>query len=81
MQETQFQSLGQKNPLEKEVATHSYIFARELPWTEEPGRWRFMRPQTVRHDWATEHTTFASGASQKTYAELVQRNRWSKLIL
>ena len=35
MQETQFQSLGWKDPLEKEMATHSSILA--FPWTEEPG--------------------------------------------
>ena len=37
MQETQVQSLGQEDPLEKEMATHSSILTREIPWTEEPG--------------------------------------------
>ena len=37
-QETQVQSLGQKDPLDKEMATHSSILAWEIPWTEEPGR-------------------------------------------
>ena len=37
MQETQFQSLGQEDPLEKEMATHSSILAWGVPWTEEPG--------------------------------------------
>ena len=37
MQETQVQSLGQEDPLEKEMATHSRILAWEIPWTEEPG--------------------------------------------
>ena len=37
MQETQVPSLGQKDPLEKEVATHSSILAWRIPWTEEPG--------------------------------------------
>ena len=36
MQETQVQSLGQENPLEKEMATHSSILAWRIPWTEEP---------------------------------------------
>ena len=36
MQETQVQCLGQEDPLEKEVATHSNIPAWEIPWTEEP---------------------------------------------
>ena len=38
MQETQVQSLGQEDPLEKEMAAHSSILAWEIPWTEEPGR-------------------------------------------
>ena len=37
MQETQVQSLGWENSLEKEMATHSSILAWEIPWTEEPG--------------------------------------------
>ena len=38
MQETQVQSPGQEDPLEKEMATHSSILAWRIPWTEEPGR-------------------------------------------
>ena len=37
LQETQVQSLGRKDPLEKEMATHSSIVAWKIPWTEEPG--------------------------------------------
>ena len=37
MQETQVQSLGWKDPLEKEMATHSSILAWRIPWTEKPG--------------------------------------------
>ena len=37
MLETQVQSLGQEDPLEKETATHSSILAWRIPWTEEPG--------------------------------------------
>ena len=37
MQETQVRSLGQEDPLEKEMATHSSILAWEISWTEEPG--------------------------------------------
>ena len=37
MQETWVQSLGQEDPLEEEMATHSSILAWEMPWTEEPG--------------------------------------------
>ena len=45
MQETQVRSLGQEDPLEKEMATHSSILTWEIPWTEEPGRLQFMRSQ------------------------------------
>ena len=37
MQEMQVQSLGEDNPLEKEMAIHSNILAWKIPWTEEPG--------------------------------------------
>ena len=42
--------LGQEEPLEKEMATHSSILAWRLPRTEEPGRLQSMRSQRVRHD-------------------------------
>ena len=38
MLETQGQSLGQEDPLEEEMATHSSILVWKIPWTEEPGR-------------------------------------------
>ena len=42
MQETQVQSLGREDPLEKEMTTHSSTIAWKIPWTEEPGRLQFM---------------------------------------
>ena len=54
MKETWVQSLGWKDPLEKEMATHSRILAWKIPWTEEPGRPQFMGSQRVRHDLVTE---------------------------
>ena len=42
MQETWIQSLGRKDPLEKEMATHSSILAWEIPWTEDPGELESM---------------------------------------
>ena len=42
MRETQVQSLGQEDPLEKEMATHSNILAWKIPWTEEPGQLQSM---------------------------------------
>ena len=38
MQEMQVRSLGQEDPLKKEMATHSSILAWKMPWSEEPGR-------------------------------------------
>ena len=50
MQETGVQSLGQEDPLEKEIATHSSILAWRIPWTEEPGGLQSMGSQRVGHD-------------------------------
>ena len=50
MWETWIQSLGQEDPLEKEMATHSSILAWEIPGTEEPGGLQSMGSQRVRHD-------------------------------
>ena len=44
-QETQVQSLGQEDPLEKEMATHSSVLAWEISWTEELGRVQSMGSQ------------------------------------
>ena len=45
MQETWARSLGQEDPLEEEMATHSSIFAWKIPWTDEPGRLQSMETQ------------------------------------
>ena len=50
MQETWVQSLGQEDPLEKGMATHSSILAWRIPWTEEPGGLQQMGLQRVGHD-------------------------------
>ena len=49
-QETQVQSLGGEDPLEKEMATHSSILVWKIPWTEESGGLQSMGLQRVRHD-------------------------------
>ena len=49
MQETQVQSLDQKDPLENRMATHSNISAWRIPWTEEPGGLQSVGSQRVRH--------------------------------
>ena len=50
VQATWVQSLGQEDPLEKEMATHSSMLAWKIPWTEEPDRLQSMGSQRVGHD-------------------------------
>ena len=54
MQETQVQSLGWEDPLEKERATHSSILARDVAWTEEPSGLQSLGWQRAGHDWPAE---------------------------
>jgi len=53
MQEAWVRSLGQEDPLEKAMDTHSSILAWRIPWTEKPGGLQSMGSQVVRHDLAT----------------------------
>ena len=57
MWKTRVRSLGQKDPLEKEMATLSSILALRIPWTEKSGRLQFKGSPKVRHDWATNTVT------------------------
>ena len=50
MQQTQIQFLGWENPLEKEMATHSSIFAWKIPWMEEPSRLQSVGSQRIRYN-------------------------------
>ena len=52
VQKTQVWSLGQEDPLEKGMATHSSILAWRIPWTEEPGGLQSLGSQRVGHDWS-----------------------------
>ena len=54
MKETQIQSPGQEDPLEKEMATHSSILGWDISRTEEPGGLQSMELQRVRHDLVTK---------------------------
>ena len=58
MQETWVKSLGQEDPLEKEMATHSRIRAWEIPRTVEPGELQSMGSWGVEQDWAPLTFTF-----------------------
>ena len=53
MQETWVKSLGQKDPLEKKMATHSSILAWEISWAEEPGKLQSTGSQRVGHNLVT----------------------------
>ena len=64
MQVTQVPSQGQKDPLEKELATHSSILAWRIPWTEEPGGLQSMGSQRVEHDWASNTFLWAKNCSK-----------------
>ena len=57
MQKAQVRSLGQEDPLEKGMTTHSSILAMKNPWTEESGGLQSMRLQRIRHDWGTNTVT------------------------
>ena len=63
---TQIQSLGQEDPLEEEMATHSRLLAWKIPRTEEPGGLQPMGSQRVGHDWATNTHTY----NIKTFTQL-----------
>ena len=57
MLQTWVRSLDQENPQEKEMATHSSIFAWRIPWTEEPDELQSMESQRVGHDWVSNFTS------------------------
>ena len=59
MQETQVQSLGWEDALEKEMATYSSIVAWKIPWTEDPSRLQSMGSQRVEHNLVTKQEQHA----------------------
>ena len=58
MQETRVPSLGWEEPLETEPATHSYILAWEIPWTEESCGLQFMVAQRIGHNLTTKQQVY-----------------------
>ena len=57
MPETQVQSLGWEDPLEKGMAIHTNILVWRIPWTEEPGGLQSMGLQRIRHNQSNQHFT------------------------
>ena len=80
MQEMKVQSLGQKDPLEKEMTICSSILAWKIPWTEETGG-QFLGSQRVGHDWVIKHAHAALepiiiGAPHLTALTIGLSNNW-----
>ena len=71
MRETWVQSLGQEDPLEKEMATHSSILAWRIPWTEDPGGLLSTGSQRVRHDWAASLIIKEDSSQKKKYNDQI----------
>ena len=66
VQETWVRSLGQEDPLEEEMETHSSILSWKTLWTEEPGRLQSMGLQRIGHDWVTKTSTATNLANIMT---------------
>ena len=82
-EQTQVRSLGQENPLEKGMATHSSALVWRIPWTEEPGRLLSMGLQKVEHDWVTFSLYFPLKASvSRTLVRLnfISESLWAEKI-
>ena len=73
MQETPVRSLGQEDPLEEGMATHSSILAWRIPWTEEPGGLWYIGSQRVRHDWS-EHAYTVHNYRGKFLLAIIQKS-------
>ena len=70
LQETRVHSLGQEDPLEEEMATHSSILAWRIPWTEEPGR----APWGCKQLDTTERLTHSLTTAQETGQVVISDN-------
>ena len=81
MQKTQVWSLDQKDPLEKEMATHSSILACKIPWTEEPGRLT-VRWVTKSQTWLSDLTSTTNGSTgvQNSYNSNI-KDHWSQITI
>ena len=78
--EDMVQSLGHKDPLEEEMATHSSILAWNIPWTEEPGRgqspWGRKESDTLKQS-GTHSCRLISFSKTQRYRNIVDRNKSS----
>ena len=76
MQEICVRSLGQQDPLEEGMETHSSILAWRIPMTEEPGGLQSMGSQRVWHDWASMHEAQVPGCER-----IERKNIWWHVVL
>ena len=76
MQEMQMWSLGQEDPLEKEMAIHSSILAWEIPWTKVPGGLQSMGLQRDRHDLATKQQYITKSTKRVSMNLISHGKRW-----
>ena len=79
MEETRIRSLGQEDPLEKEMATPSSILAWETPWTEEPGGLQSTGLQRVGHDLETKQRDIMVKTSSYPVSVLEQKEAATQL--
>ena len=79
MCDTRVRSLGQEDPLEKGMATHSSFLAWRIPWTEGPDRLPSMGSQRVGHDWATVTFYEASCITKLWKMGVVMKKWWTWL--
>ena len=73
MRETWVRSLGQEDPQEKEMATHSSILAWRIPWTEEPGGFtvhRVTKSRTRLSDFTFRYANFFNLVTVNSYVDL-----------
>ena len=76
-QEAWVPSLGWEDPLEQEMATHSSILTRKMPWMEERGRLQSMGSQRLEHDWAGKQRQI-DGESQVTVSHWILSIQYSE---
>ena len=75
-QELPVPSLGQEDPLEADMETHSRILAWRIPWTEEPGGLQSIRSQRIELDSVIDHTCTSIGDTCRNFCI----NAFSKLV-
>ena len=79
MQEVRVRSLGQEDPLEKGMATHSSILAWRISWMEELGGLQSMELRRIRHNWATNtNTCVGAGSPTSPWAQNILNSQYLK---